>query len=64
MHTLNDFAHPGLKVHARTPGVILLVGDLKKLLHLLRTAVERPHNPDALHESQNRDNPSLRSTES
>ena len=64
MHTLNDFTHLGAKVHARTPGVILLVGDLKKLLHLLRTAVERPQDQYLLRKSQHRDNHSARSTES
>lgn len=55
MNTLNDFAHPGMKVHARTPGVILLAGDLKKLVHLLRMAVERQqaqHPPSERHKCE------------
>lgn len=41
MQVSTDFAKPGMKIHARTPAVILLVGDVKKLVQLVRTAVER-----------------------
>jgi len=41
MDTSSDSGSLNMKVHARTPALALLVSDLKKLVHLLRRAVER-----------------------
>jgi len=39
----NDLARFGTKVHVRTPIVLLLPSDLKKLFRFVRTVVEGHH---------------------
>ena len=53
MDTSNDSASLNMKVHARAPGLALLVSDLKKLVHLVRTAME--HSQDSHLASDERD---------
>jgi hypothetical protein len=45
MRISNDLARFGPKVHVRTPIVLLLPSDLKKVFRFVRTVVEGHHHP-------------------
>ena len=44
MVRLHNSASIGTKSHARTPVVLLLPNDLKRLVHYVRTVMERQHS--------------------
>jgi hypothetical protein len=48
MVKLHNSATTGAKTHARTPVVLLLPNDLKRLVHYVRTVIER-HSDTATH---------------
>lgn len=43
MVRLHNSASTGMKNHARAPLVLLLPNDLKRLIHYVRTVMERQH---------------------
>jgi hypothetical protein len=53
MHTSQNSASLGTNVHVRTPILILLPSDLKRLVQFFRTMVERHAHPTPASESQN-----------
>jgi len=44
MRMLQNSTNLGTKTHARTPVAILLPNDLKRLVHYVRTVIERQHS--------------------
>ena len=55
MQTLQNSASLATKAHARTPVVILLPHDLKKLVQFVRAVVIERQHPPASPESQSED---------
>jgi len=47
MARLHNSASTGAKTHARTPLVLLLPNDLKRLVHYVRTVMDRQHSHGA-----------------